>query len=406
MFKALSYLKDKLQCKPSTLSHYRIGWSFVKKFMDANKIDFISASVCENFISDLCEARIKSDLSVKERRAIQAILVLSEFIETGEIQKRKKFKYLEGNIGKIIQQYISFKQPDRLSPITIRQNERNLSKFNFWLSTNNIHNISDINQSHVIQFIQALNPNQKGCVNNTLMNLRGFFKYLFKHDLITTNIATRVPRDNYKSLAKLPAYYSENEISQVLKCLDRGTTLGKRDYAVFMLAMRLGMRASDIANLKFENLHWDISSIIFKQHKGGKDTKLPLIPAVGNAILDYIEYGRPKSNESYVFLVAMSPHPPIIASTVGGIVTRRFRNADLNTRNRKLGSHVLRHSLVKQLLENKQTLPVITEVLGHKSQESTRHYIRIDLEALRKCALDVPPVNPGFYSQGKGIFFN
>jgi integrase len=165
------------------------------------------------------------------------------------------------------------------------------------------------------------------------------------------------------------------------------------------------MRASDIANLKFENLHWETSMIRFQQRKGGEEIKLPLLPAVGNAILDYLQYARPKSDNSHVFLIFRTPCLPIISSTVSGIVKRRLRNAHINLKNRKHGSHVLRHSLVKRLLDNGQAISVITEVLGHKNQESTRHYIRIDMESLRKCALDITPVNPQFYSQDPHNYF-
>jgi site-specific recombinase XerD len=403
--KALRFIKEKLQFKYSSQSHYRIGWSLMKEFMNSNEIAFVSPAVCHRFIEHLCDLQKKRELLPKEKRSISAALVLCEFIETGYIQKKKKFRYLEGQVGKLIQQYILFKQPERLDSMTIGQIERNLSRFNFWLAGAHIHDISNVKLHDVVRFIQGLDSSKKGCINLLLMHLKGFFRYLYNNDLIPTNIAAAIPRDNYKKQARLPSYYSEEEIGQVLKHIDRGTVLGKRDYAIFMLAVRLGMRASDIANIKFGNLRWDVSTIVFQQCKGGKETKLPLLPAVGNAILDYLQYGRPKSDESAVFLLFRSPYLPIKPDTVGGIVMRRLRNAHLNLKSRKKGSHVLRHSLVKQLLDNGRALPVITEVLGHKSQESTRHYIRIDMESLRKCALDVTPVDPQFYNQGNRNYF-
>jgi integrase len=403
--KALSFIQEKLHYKYSSRQHYKIGWSLLKEFMDTNETTFISSVVCQSFIVHLCKLREKQDLLPKERRAIQAASVLSEFIETGCIQKRTKFKYLEGRIGGLIKQYILFKQPERLDKITISQIERNLSRFNFWLASTGIHDVGDLKQDIVIRFIQGLDSSKKGYINLMLMNLKGFFRYLYNTELIPTNIAAAIPRDNYKNRAKLPSYYTEIEIGQVLQHLDRGTLLGKRDYAIFMLGVHLGMRASDIANLRFANLHWDISTIVFQQCKGGKETNLPLLPVVGNAILEYLQYGRPKSDEPFVFLQFRSPYLPVKAETVGGIVMRRLQNAHLDLKGRKTGSHVLRHSLVKQLLDNGRALPVISEVLGHKSQESTRHYIRIDIEALRKCTLDVPQVDPLFYRQGDRNYF-
>ena len=214
------------------------------------------------------------------------------------------------------------------------------------------------------------------------------------------DMASLIPKDNYVSQSILPSYYTEEEINKLLNTIDRGTEVGKRDYAILLIAARLGLRVSDIARLKFENFHWDNSTIVLRQYKTGKYLTLPLLPAIGNAILDYIQYGRPHSYEKNVFLLAISPFIPIASKSISTMVHRRFIDSNLNIGNRRHGAHALRHSLVKELLKNKQTLPVITEVLGHKNTESTRHYIRIDTESLRQCALDVPVVNPFFYSQG------
>jgi site-specific recombinase XerD len=403
--KALKFIKEKLAFKYSTCQHYKIGWSLLKTFMTTRRIDFVNSLVCQQYVSSLCDSQKNAELSVKNKRSIQAVLTLTEFIQTGCIQKKKSFKYLVGEIGELIKSFIVFKEPRRLNSGTIHQIERNLSKFNFWLSTANIHTIRELKHSDIIRFIQGLDASQPGYIHLMLMHLRGFFKYLFHNNIVATNMAAAIPMDSYRSLAKLPSYYSEDEIKQVLEYVDRGTVLGKRDYAVFMLAMRLGMRASDIANLKFKHLDWKINTIIFRQQKGGEEIKLPLLPAVGNAILDYLQCARPKSDSKSVFLIFRTPCLPLRSQTVSGIIKRRLRNAHINLKNRKQGSHILRHSLVKQLLDNGRTLPVITEVLGHKSQESTRHYIRIDIDSLRKCALEVLPVHPKFYSQGTQNYF-
>jgi len=169
-----------------------------------------------------------------------------------------------------------------------------------------------------------------------------------------------------------------------------------------VLAAYLGLRASDIAHLRFENLHWEQNTIILTQYKTGKLITLPLIPVVGNALLDYIQFARPKSDEQYIFLLALSPFLPVRPQTIAGMINRRFSNAGFKSKARRHGGHALRHSLVKELLNNKQSLPVISEVLGHKNTTSTRHYIRIDTESLSQCALGVPLVCPLFYNQKGG----
>ncbi|WP_160166675.1 site-specific integrase [Arcticibacter svalbardensis] len=142
----------------------------------------------------------------REKRAISAALTLSEFFETGYIQKRTKVRYLEGEIGGLVQQYIQFKHPERLDSVTIHQIERNLSRLNLWLASTDIHDIDHLKQYDVVRFIQGLDSRKKGCIHLMLMHLKGFFRYLYNTKLIPTNITAAIPTDNYRNQAKLPSY--------------------------------------------------------------------------------------------------------------------------------------------------------------------------------------------------------
>jgi integrase len=107
--------------------------------------------------------------------------------------------------------------------------------------------------------------------------LRGFVKYLHANNYIPLDLTYVIPKDNYKKNSKLPSAYSVDEITKLLKAVDRGSPKGKRDYAIILLAARLGLRASDICNLQFENILWDKDSIVLTQGKTGKEIKLPLL---------------------------------------------------------------------------------------------------------------------------------
>ncbi len=402
---AIDFLKDRLLFKYVTIRHYRSRWLFVKEYMESRGIDFINTTVCNDFLISLYNGRKHSDLSVNEKNIKKAVSVLSEFIATGSIQKKSKVIHLDGPIGIHMKGFLALKESLRRSKLTIDKIGSHLSNFNFWLLSNGVSTIPAIKQIHIINFIKNLDPNKKAFIHDTLMDLRGFFKYLHERDITSVNMVSFIPKDNYVRQSQLPSYYTEKEIGELLKSIDRGTTVGKRDYAILLILARLGLRVSDIARLKFENLHWEHSTIVLNQFKTGKNLILPLLPAIGNTILDYIQYGRPQSAEKHIFLLAISPFLPVTSRSISTMVHRRFIDSNLDIRKRRHGSHALRHSLVKELLNNKQALPVITEVLGHRNTESARHYIRIDAEALRQCALDVPMVDPVFYQQGKGRCF-
>jgi site-specific recombinase XerD len=404
--KAYTYLQNNFSYSDVTLHRYRSRWLLVKNYMEDHGLEFLSATVCKSFLLYLYCGRGHLELTDKEKLIEKSVSVLTEFIETGSVKRKCKFRYLDGSIGVHMKDYISFKRSTRLKTDTLDKIENHMSHFNFWLTANGIVRIDDIKHPQIITFIKSLDPSKKAFVHDTLKDLRGFFTYLYSTGLITTNMSAFIPKDNYKQQAKLPSYYTEEEIEKLFRTVDRGTNKGKRDYAILTLATYLGLRASDIALLRFNNLQWEKNTISVKQYKTGKDIILPLLPVVGNALIDYIQYGRAISNEPYIFLLISSPFPPMNPQTVVTMIHRRFIKAGFRSTGRKHGGHALRHSLVKELLNNKQSLPVISEVLGHKSTSSTRHYIRIDIENLRQCALEVPPVDPAFYTQQGGVLFS
>lgn len=249
--KALEYLKENLLYKYVTLRHYRGRWLLLKEYMDSHKIGLLSSCVCKDFLQDFYNGRKHSDLSVNEKLIEKSVSVLSEFMQTGTIQRKIKITYLDGSIGILMKDFLAFKQSRRLSSLTIDKIKSHLSSFNFWLSANSIFDISIIRQTHLISYIQNLDPNKNSLVHDTLINLRGFFNYLYNNDLITTDFTRFIPNNNYRNQSRLPSYYSEEEINLLLESIDRGTSVGKRDYAILVLAACLGLRESDIARLKF-----------------------------------------------------------------------------------------------------------------------------------------------------------
>jgi integrase len=170
---------------------------------------------------------------------------------------------------------------------------------------------------------------------------------------------------------------------------------------MLLMVARLGLRASDVCCIKFDEIDWEFNRITIVQKKTDERLELPLLPEIGEAVVDYLKYGRPISELPYVFLHALSPYDRLNSSTLHSIVLQYMRLAGIPTKekNRKAGPHALRHSLAGILMKKKTPLPVISEILGHTNTESTRYYIRIDIDSLRCCALDVLPITTGFYGR-------
>jgi integrase len=176
----------------------------------------------------------------------------------------------------------------------------------------------------------------------------------------------------------------------MLDVIDRGNPAGKRDYAMILLAARLGFRTMDIKHLKLDNLKWQSNRIEFMQSKTSRLQSLPLLPDVGWAIIDYLKNGRPKVDSPYVFLRHLAPLEPFSDDDrLHQIVVKYMRLAKIPiSSQKKKGMHSLRHTLASRLLEAHTPLPVISDILGHLSTDSTAVYLKVDVAMLRECALD------------------
>jgi len=402
---AADFLTKKLSRTTATVRHYHCLWRKVKEYMNAHCTQHFDSSVGNKYLLHELGNRDYSNLTKREKDLIKAVDVLSEFHKTGSIQTVKEQPIFEGEIGGVIMEYLSYRISLRLKKHTIEEGEQHLYRFFCYLSANKIISLNAINQLHILKFIKTISSKFSSLSHHTLESIRGFFKYAYKYNLLENDLALIVPKDNFRKQPKLPSTYSPREVETMIASIDRGNAVGKRNYAIVLLAARLGLRASDIANLKFENLLWEQSVIELNQYKTGKIIKLPILAEVGNAIIDYLKHSRPKSTEAFVFLLARSPYAPIMSCTVTGVVNFYFVKSGVNIAHRKHGPHALRHSLAGILLEKGTILPVISEVLGHQNTASTQYYLRIDLESMKKCTLDVPIVDTSFYHQKGGYFY-
>ena len=402
---AASFLIRKLRRSQETAKHYHCLWKKVKRYMDAAKIKQFDAEVGKKYLMTQFGNRDYGELSKSEKDLVRAVGVLSEFSSHGSIQPIKEQPVFNGPVGEIMAKYIAYRISLRLSKHTIEEGEQYLYRFLCYLNRIQISSITEINQLHILKFIKTINPKFSTLTHITLESIRGFLRYAYQQNLLDHDLASIVPKDNYKKQPKLPSVYSPQEIESIIASVDRGNATGKRNYAIVLLAARLGLRASDIAHLKFENLLWERSTIVLNQFKTGKPIELPILPEIGNAIIDYLKYGRPKSDERFIFLIGQTPHRPINGGAITGIVHSYFVKSGVNIAHRKHGSHALRHSLAGVLLEKETILPVISEVLGHQDTASTSYYLRIDLKSMRKCPLEVPPVAASFYQQKGGYFY-
>lgn len=403
---SVRYLKENLLYSQGTIIHYRNLWERLRVFMEKNAIKYYTPSVGDNYLEDCLKNVIPGSSIVWKNCVIRSVRILTEYFLTQRIKEKEDEPSFESEIGVMIARFISNREKEeRLSCYTIKKNRIYLLKFLRFVNSHNIANVEQIDQNLVVAFLQSLDSTQISVRYNSILALRLLFRFAYEKQIIKINLARLLPADQYKKRAKLPSVYDKDEIGSMLASIDRSNGTGKRDYAILMILSRLGLRASDVCNLKFENILWENSLLSLYQYKTGKLIELPLLPEIGEALIEYLKFGRPVSSEPYVFLLAQSPFCKTTPSTINSLVNRAMNHAGINTTTRKHGSHALRHSLASILLKEQVVLPVISEVLGHSSSESTKVYLKIDEETLRQCALDVPEVSSAFYNQKGGSFY-
>lgn len=404
-----NYLID-LKRSHFTIRQYKQIWKLFHEYATSRGIEFYDRSAGDQFIHSQLGNYNYAVLNQMQKRLVNTIGALYVFEQEGVLHmgpaplKRKPPRQFKGEIGLVMEAFIDYKKSVfNLAKTTLRGHDQFLHEFLMFLKDKKVTRMASINQVYIFSFIKSLPVNKLAVNHSKLGVIKAFLRYAFEEQLISTDYSRIIHRDNYKQQPKIPSVFAVEEIKCLLKSIDRSSPSGKRDYAVVLLAAKLGMRAGDIASLKFENINWDQRLICYSQLKTKKQIILPLLPEIGNAIIDYLKYARPESNDNHCFLQLIGPYKAICSADVGRIVQSQTQRAGINTKNRKHGPHALRHSFATNLLQNKTLLPVISEALGHTHTQSTMYYLRVSKDQLRKCALEVPMVATSFYNQKGGF---
>ena len=228
----------------------------------------------------------------------------------------------------------------------------------------------------------------KACIRITNHNLWGeirvFLRFLSDEGIIPADYSTVVPHAS-KPYA-IPSVYSIEEIKKIETVIDRTTLLGLRDYAMILLASRLGLRSGDIVLLEYKDIDFDNDEINIIQQKTRKKLHLPLISDVRVALQEYLE-ARASFKDERIFLNVYAPYHPVTTSTMRYSIKKYMALATIDVGTRKHGPHSLRSSLASSMVNDEIPYETVRKVLGHSSNNAIKHYARIDVEKLRLYSL-------------------
>lgn len=254
-----------------------------------------------------------------------------------------------------------------------------------WLQSEGYQTFENVDGSVIRAYLmdcgKRMSPNSLDTIKRSI---KKFHKFLFDtgktYKGFQSIFSFPVPTE-YK--VKKPA--DLDEVAQVLSSINRETAIGKRDYAVILLAVVTGLRSIDIAELTFSEIDWSNGEIIIIQAKTNQSVALPLTADVGQALQDYILNGRPQSTLQNIFLRARTPFLQMGRSMPYQIYNGYRQKPGLP----KSPFHGLRRAVGSNMVISGVPVTTVAQVLGHSSIEPTKQYISLDSIHLKECALDL-----------------
>lgn len=294
-------------------------------------------------------------------------------------------KHVSDENNKILIKYLTELKEKGRSELSLRNYRYHFVYFFNYLESNNI-NVKNINLEIVKKYISTLTNLSLSSKHDVCKHFKTLIKFLYDKKYISIDFSLLIPQTKLPKYSTIPSVWTDEEISILLNSYNLDSSLGKRNYAIVMLALNLGIRWCDIKNLKFENFDWNSNKIRFKQIKTNINIELPISEKIGNAIIDYIKNGRPSCNESYIFVTHLKPYRKM------GKTFIPTRNLNFKF-NHKKGIHSLRHTLASNLLKDETPLNIISSILGHVNSDTTTIYLKVDEKHLRNCCLSIKELN-------------
>jgi integrase len=279
--------------------------------------------------------------------------------------------------------YIDNMRKRGLHETTIKMQYDNITRALLSLAESGVQSFSEVKPEHIYN---AFEKSSGKC--NFSTPVRGLLRYLYKAGTIAYDYSEFVPA--VRIARPIPSVYTEDETSRLLRCVEQDDLTRRRNGAIILLALRLGIRSGDIANLKIEDVDFSGKEIRFVQEKTSFPQRLELLPEIEDALLSYISTARPKSSLPNLFLSLNVPARAITRSSVYWIVSSRFKKSGINTGDRSKGGHSLRTTLASELVTEKVPYDAVRRILGHEDPATTGHYVKFDVESLRSCSLEIP----------------
>ena len=370
----MAYAEDRGECYYTE----QLGMDFLKEFFGITQEDF-SRTLPQAETQEIRVIRMVGDFQLHHA-------VLRRYLKHKELLTTPFFVDIRSR-------FQSSCEKKGYSQVTTEHYVKQSSYLMDYLAAQGMDDFTAVTLDTVNAYIRTLAGFSYKTVEQHICSLRAFFRFLNQEGIMPDDLAVKMPMVKARKQTAIPSVWTQEELKQLVRAIDRGSPKGKRDYAIILIACRLGLRCTDIKNLCFENFNWTEKKLCFTQSKTGQPMELPLVPDVGWAVIDYLKYGRPKVDSSRIFVRHTAPFLPFAEGDhLDQLIRAYMVKAHIPMRGKHRGMHSLRHTMASVLLEKDTPLPVISDIIGHLDTNSTAVYLKVDMERLAECPLDFEEV--------------
>ena len=380
----------RLEFSDNSHSKYCKGFREFSAYCEANDITYYDENIAQNYLHKMFDVDVtdlKTKLTKKQLDARCTLRLLDDVYQFGYARRNRHRDYRMPRVyDEILEKYMEKCERDGNSAGTRKVKRLKLREF-FVFIQGIKRPLEELTAADISDFMVTLAGLSRVTINIYVSALRCFLQYLHEIEILQTDLSPDVPKPKLYAEESIPETWTDDEITTLLASIDRTGGVGKRDYAMILLATLLGMRVGDICNLKFENFDWQRKLITYTQQKTGKINSLPILAPVMDALVDYLKNGRVETESKNIFVQHIAPYGEFQSSSGPSIQLKKYmRRAGLEIKDRK-AMHSLRHTLASCLLSNRTPLLLIQNAMGHDAPATTLGYTKTDVPSLRQCSL-------------------
>jgi site-specific recombinase XerD len=379
-----------LEFSDNSHNRYCKGFREFSAYCEANNIALYNENIAQTYllkVFDVDVTDLKSKLTQKQLDARCTLRLLDDVYQFGYARRNHHRDYRMPRVyDEILEKYMEKCDRDGNSAGTRKVKRLKLREFFVFLQGSGIQ-LNELTSADISDFMVTLAGLSRVTINIYVSALRCFLQHLHEIGVLGTDLSPNVPKPKLYAEESIPETWTTEEIQTLLSSIDRTGGVGKRDYAMILLATLLGMRVGDICSLKFENFDWQRKLITYAQQKTGKVNSLPILAPLMDALVDYLKNGRVETESKNIFVQHIAPYGEFQSSSGPSCQLKKYmRRAGLEIKDRK-AMHSLRHTLASYLLSSRTPLIAIQNALGHDNPATTLGYTKTDVPSLRQCSL-------------------